>query len=96
MPGGFGTMDELFEALTLIQTGKGRKMPVILVGNRFWGGLVDWIRSQLLGDGMISPEDLDLFKVVETADEVLEGIFHFYENRTFTPSDSETEQLLDL
>lgn len=96
MPGGFGTLDELFEALTLIQTGKGRKMPVVLVGGGFWNGLVDWIKSHLLGEGMISPDDMDLFQVVETADEVVEAIFHFYENRTFNPSDSETEKLLDL
>lgn len=96
MPGGFGTLDELFEALTLIQTGKGRRMPVILVGNKFWGGLIKWIKSQLLGDGMISPEDMDLFKVVETSDEVVQAIFEFYENRTFNPSESETEKLLDL
>lgn len=96
MPGGFGTLDELFEALTLIQTGKGRKMPLILVGSSFWQGLVDWIVSHLLGEGMISPDDMDLFQIVETSDEVLEAIHHFYENRTFNPSDSETEKLLDL
>lgn len=96
MPGGFGTLDELFEALTLIQTGKGRTMPVVLVGKTFWAGLIDWIQSHLLGEGMISPDDMNLFKLVDTADEVLEAIFHFYENRTFNPSESEIERLLDL
>ncbi|MDX1669589.1 MAG: TIGR00730 family Rossman fold protein [Limnobacter sp.] len=96
MPGGFGTLDELFEALTLIQTGKGRTMPVVLVGEAFWGGLVQWIKDRLLGEGMISPEDMDLFKIVETADEVVQTIFDFYEKRSFNPSDSETEKLLDL
>lgn len=96
MPGGFGTLDEMFEALTLIQTGKGRTMPVVLVGKAFWGGLIDWVKSQLLGEGMISPEDLDLFSLVDSADEVLDAIFHFYENRTFNLSEIENERLLDL
>lgn len=96
MPGGFGTLDELFEALTLIQTGKGRTMPVVLVGEAFWGGLVQWIKDRLLGEGMISPGDMDLFKIVETADEVVQTIFDFYEKRSFNPSESETEKLLDL
>ena len=96
MPGGFGTLDEMFEALTLIQTKKGRAIPIILVGGKFWAGLIDWVKSHMLGEGMISPEDLDLFEVVETPEEVVDRIFHFYENRTFNPSDSETEKLLDL
>ncbi|GLR25995.1 MULTISPECIES: TIGR00730 family Rossman fold protein [Limnobacter] len=96
MPGGFGTLDEMFEALTLIQTNKGRRIPIMLVGQQFWGGLIDWIRATLLAEGMISPEDMNLFQVVETPDEVLQSIFDFYEKRTFNPSDSETEKLLDL
>jgi uncharacterized protein (TIGR00730 family) len=96
MPGGFGTLDEMFEALTLIQTNKGRRIPIILVGSKFWAGLIDWVKSHLLGEGMISPSDMDLFEVVETPEEVLKCIFHFYEKRTFNPSDSETEKLLDL
>ena len=59
-PGGFGTLDELFEALTLIQTGKVRNFPVMLVGSDYWGGLVEWMRERLLGEGKISPGDLDL------------------------------------
>ena len=69
-PGGFGTLDELFEALTLIQTGKVRNFPVILVGSDYWGGLVDWIRERLLGEGKISPGDLDLFCVTDDPVEV--------------------------
>ena len=96
MPGGFGTLDEMFEALTLIQTNKGRRIPIILVGSKFWAGLIDWVKSLLLGEGMISRGDMDLFEVVETPEEVLGCIFRFYEKRTFNPSDSETEKLLDL
>jgi uncharacterized protein (TIGR00730 family) len=72
LPGGFGTMDELFEALTLIQTGKIKGFPVILVGSAFFGGLVEWIRAKLLAEGMISPEDLDLIQVTDDPQEVIE------------------------
>lgn len=71
LPGGLGTLDELFEALTLIQTGKVIDFPVILVGQQFWGPLIDWMRTTLVGEGMISASDLDLFVVVETAEEVV-------------------------
>jgi hypothetical protein len=71
LPGGFGTMDELFEALTLIQTGKIRHFPVILVGTEFFGGLVDWMRSRLQAEGMIQPGDLDLFTLTDDPDEVV-------------------------
>ena len=72
MPGGFGTMDELFEAVTLIQTGKIEHFPIILVGTAFFGGLIDWIRTQLVGDGMIDAADLDLVVVTDDPDEVVE------------------------
>jgi uncharacterized protein (TIGR00730 family) len=72
LPGGFGTMDELFEALTLIQTGKIKGFPVVLVGSAFFGGLVEWIRAKLLGEGMISPEDIDLIQVTDDPAEVIE------------------------
>jgi predicted Rossmann-fold nucleotide-binding protein len=65
MPGGFGTLDELTEALTLIQTGKSRKMPIILVGKDFWGGLHDWMRDQLLKEKLISPGDIELMQIIE-------------------------------
>ncbi len=71
-PGGFGTLDELFEALTLIQTGKIRDFPVILVVRRYWSGLVDWMRERLEGEAKISPGDLDLFQVTDEPAEVLE------------------------
>ncbi|CEN47668.1 conserved hypothetical protein [Capnocytophaga canimorsus] len=75
MPGGFGTMDELFEAITLIQTQKIDKFPIILVGSEFWKGLVDWFQKTLLDEFQnISPEDMFLFKVVDTADEVVDII----------------------
>jgi uncharacterized protein (TIGR00730 family) len=69
-PGGFGTMDELFEALTLIQTGKITEFPVVLVGSNYWSGLVDWMRERMLAEGNISPDDLDLFKVTDEPLEV--------------------------
>jgi hypothetical protein len=76
LPGGYGTLDELFEALTLIQTGKIREFPVVLVGSAFWGGLVDWLRERLLGTGTISPGDLDLFHVTDDVDEVVSICLH--------------------
>ncbi|MDX6537183.1 MAG: hypothetical protein QOD37_1524 [Gaiellales bacterium] len=69
-PGGFGTMDELFEALTLIQTSKVQRFPVVLYGSEYWGGLLDWIRGTLAAEGMVSSEDLALVQVVDTTDEV--------------------------
>ncbi len=72
MPGGFGTLDELFEAVTLIQTDRIRPLPVILFGVDYWGGLVDWIKSRVLGCSMISPEDMDIIHLTEDPDEVIE------------------------
>jgi len=79
MPGGFGTLDELTEAITLIQTNKIGRFPIVLVGSEFWGGLLDWFKDTLLKEGMISPDDLDLYRVVDTADEAVEHIRAFYE-----------------
>jgi uncharacterized protein (TIGR00730 family) len=70
-PGGFGTLDEMFEALTLIQTAKVRHFPVVLVGSDYWSGLVDWMRERMLGSGNISPEDMDLFTITDDPREVL-------------------------
>ena len=70
-PGGFGTLDELFEALTLIQTHKVRNFPVLLVGSAFWSGLIGWIRGELSGRGLISPHDLDLFRVTDDVQEII-------------------------
>jgi uncharacterized protein (TIGR00730 family) len=69
-PGGFGTLDEMFESLTLIQTGKIRNFPVVLVGSEFWTGLVDWMRERLVGEGKISAGDIDLFKITDDPHEV--------------------------
>jgi hypothetical protein len=73
-PGGFGTLDELFETLTLIQTGHLRVLPIVLVGKDYWKGMIKWIKKTMLEDGKISKEDLDLFKVVDTAEEAMEYI----------------------
>ncbi|MCU7614312.1 TIGR00730 family Rossman fold protein [Chryseobacterium sp. GMJ5] len=79
MPGGFGTLDELTEAITLIQTNKIGRFPIVLVGSEFWSGLLDWFKATLLNEGMISEKDLDLYRVVDTADEAVEHIRAFYE-----------------
>lgn len=86
MPGGFGTLDELFEAITLIQTNKIHKFPIILVGSKFWSGLIDWVKDTMLGAGNISAKDLDLIKIVDTEDEVVKIIDAFYKGRTFSPN----------
>jgi uncharacterized protein (TIGR00730 family) len=96
MPGGFGTLDELVEALTLIQTGKSVRMPIILVHSPFWEGLIDWFKTTLVSEGVISPEDLDLFCVVDDADAVIDTIFSFYESSGFEPTEAEQEIKLNL
>ncbi|WP_437395346.1 TIGR00730 family Rossman fold protein [Flagellimonas lutimaris] len=86
MPGGFGTLDEFFEALTLIQTHKIHTFPIILVGTDFWKGLIEWIKNTLVEAGNINPKDLDLIKLVDTEDEVVEIIDAFYKGRTLSPN----------
>lgn len=87
MPGGFGTLDELFEAITLIQTHKIDKFPIILVGSDFWGGLADWIKTTLLDSFQnISEADIDLVQVVDTEDEVIEILNKFYEEYNLSPN----------
>jgi uncharacterized protein (TIGR00730 family) len=81
LPGGLGTLDELTEALTLIQTGKSRRIPIILVGTSFWAGLLAWFRDRLLADGLIAPEDMDLVQLIDEPANVVEAIFAFYEAR---------------
>lgn len=73
-PGGFGTMDELFEALTLVQTGKIRAFPIVLIGTGYWSGLVDWMRERMLADGCISASDLDLFHLTDDVEEAFHVI----------------------
>jgi len=96
MPGGFGTLDELMEALTLVQTGKTRRMPIILVGSKFWSGMLDWFRSALLDEKVISPEDMDLIQVIDEPQAVVSAIFKHYETRGFEPSAAEREKQLYL
>ncbi|MCF6235805.1 MAG: TIGR00730 family Rossman fold protein [Gammaproteobacteria bacterium] len=96
MPGGFGTLDELAEILTLVQTGKSRRIPIILVHKPFWDGLIEWIKKNLLAEKMISPEDLELFQIADTPEEVLNIIFSHYEKTGFEPSAEEQEKLLNL
>ncbi|MEM7656564.1 MAG: TIGR00730 family Rossman fold protein [Bacteroidota bacterium] len=87
LPGGMGTLDELFEALTLIQTYKIDRFPVVLVGREFWGGLIDWLKATVLEKAHnISPGDLDLFSLVDTADEVVESITNFYQHNAVKPN----------
>jgi len=96
MPGGFGTLDELMEALTLVQTGKTRRMPIILVGRQFWGGLLEWFRTSLLDEKVISPEDMDLIQVIDEPQAVVDAIFKHYESRGFEPTEAEREKQLYL
>ena len=96
LPGGYGTLDELTECLTLVQTGKSRKIPIVLVGGTFWQGLLDWMMDKLVGEGMIGEHDVDLMRVIDDPDAVVEAIFSFYENRGFQPSRDEREKLLNL
>jgi len=90
-PGGFGTLDELMEVLTLIQTRMGRRIPVILMGSAFWKGLLDWIRSTLVAEGMISAEDVDLIRVIDEPQGVVDAIFDFYQARGFYATTQERE-----
>ena len=96
LPGGFGTLDELAEILTLVQTGKTRRIPIILMQSDFWAGLVDWFRERLVAEGMIGAADMHLFHVVDEPADAVKAIFDHYEDRGFEPSAREREILLDL
>lgn len=96
LPGGFGTLDELAEILTLVQTERTRRIPIILVGSDYWAGLVEWFKNTLVAEGAIGAEDLGLFQVLDEPEEVVEAIFRYYEHRGFEPSAEEKEILLDL
>ena len=86
LPGGFGTLDEMFEALTLIQTNKMVHFPIVLVKKSYWGGLIKWIEEQLVSEGMIADGDMKLFRVVDTAEEAVAHIEKFYEKYDIKPN----------
>jgi hypothetical protein len=96
MPGGFGTLDELMEALTLVQTGKTRKIPIILVHEPYWRGLVEWFKDTLVQEGTIDAADMDLIQIINEPKDVVNAIFKYYETRGFEPSPAEREMLLSL
>jgi uncharacterized protein (TIGR00730 family) len=96
LPGGFGTIDELSECLTLVQTGKTRRIPIILVGADFWSGLLDWVRDTLVSEGMIDAEDVDLMQIIDEPEAIVDAIFSFYEGRGFHPTRAEREKMLNL
>ncbi len=87
LPGGFGTLDELFEALTLIQTKKINQRPVVLIGSSYWTGLIDWIKTAMLDmESNISPKDIDLIKIVDSAQEAYNAIEDFYKSHQLSPN----------
>lgn len=86
MPGGFGTLDEFFEAITLIQTNKIGKFPIVLVGTDYWSGLLDWLKKTLVKERKISPDDLDLFRLVDTAEDAVQHFVKFYEKYDLKPN----------
>ena len=96
LPGGFGTLDELLEALTLVQTHKIRQMPIILVHTPFWRGLVDWLRERLVAENMITPGDLDLLQLIDEPQQVVDAILDYYEKRCAIPDETGRESLLTL
>ena len=95
-PGGFGTMDELMEVLTLMQTGKTKRIPVILVGISFWQGFLDWIKEQMANSGLIEANDLNLVQLIDEPANVVDAIFAYYEAHDIEPSDEERQRMLYL
>jgi uncharacterized protein (TIGR00730 family) len=96
LPGGFGTLDELMEVLTLVQTGKSRKIPIILVGTKFWSGMITWFRETLISEGLISPDDMDLIQLTDEPAEVVAAIFKYYETKGFELSATDLKKQLYL
>jgi uncharacterized protein (TIGR00730 family) len=86
LPGGFGTLDEFFEAVTLIQTGKTTRFPVVLMGSEYWQGLIDWLRDKVLAEGNISPEDLEIFELTDDPKEAARIITEFYQENVVSPN----------
>lgn len=96
MPGGFGTLDELAEILTLVQTKKSRRIPIILVHRPFWEGLLSWFSTKMVDEGVINKEDLDLIQIIEEPKQISNAIFQHYETCGFEPTAEEAEVLLHL
>ncbi len=96
LPGGFGTLDELAEILTLTQTGKSRQIPIILVHSGFWEGLIDWFKQTLVAEGTISKEDLDLMQIVDEPQQVVDVILDYYKDKNLEPTTAERERQLQL
>ena len=96
LPGGYGTLDELGEVLTLVQTRKIRSIPVILVKSSFWKGLVDWMRDRMISEGMIDNNDMNLIQIIDEPEGVVEAIFNHYQTRGFTLTPAEREAQLNL
>jgi uncharacterized protein (TIGR00730 family) len=96
MPGGFGTLDELLEALTLIQTRKSPRIPLILVGSEFWTGLIEWFKDRLVSEGMIDVDDMKLIQIIDDPQQIVNAIFDHYESRGFGRLPEEHELLLNL
>jgi hypothetical protein len=95
-PGGFGTMDEMSEVLTLMQTQKSRRIPLILVGSSFWKGLLDWFQEQMVSNGLINQADLELMQVIDEPEKVVQAIMDFYQSREIAPSEAERQKMLYL
>ena len=95
LPGGFGTLDELAEILTLVQTGKTKKIPIILVGSSFWEGLFDWLETSMLAEGMIASDDLKLVKVLDEPEKIVDAIFDYYEEIQVDPANLQESDPLD-
>lgn len=96
LPGGFGTLDEFVEILTLVQTRKTRAIPILLVNRGFWEGLIDWFGDTLLAEGTISEEDMALFQIVDEPQQVVDAIFDHYAGRPIAPSAEEAAVMMDL
>jgi len=96
LPGGFGTLDELAEILTLVQTGRTRRIPIVLVKKSFWQGLLSWFEQTLVPSGVISAADMNLFLVLDDPADVVDAIFQHYEQRGFEPSAEEQERMMEL
>ncbi|MDD5393125.1 MAG: TIGR00730 family Rossman fold protein [Thiothrix sp.] len=96
MPGGFGTLDELAEIITLVQTGKTRKIPIVLVHQPFWSGLIEWFRNTLVKQGTIAADDLDLLVILDDADAIVSHIFQYYERAISGPSAEERANFMEI